>query len=50
MSNRTNVNLVFDEAIAEHLRVINLIHNQVPVLVAIADAMAATLRIGGKIL
>jgi D-sedoheptulose 7-phosphate isomerase len=50
MSDRTNVNLVFDEAIAEHLRVINLIHNQVPVLVAIADAMAATLRIGGKIL
>ncbi len=50
MSNRPHAKTVFEKAIAEHLRVINLIQGQVRELEAIARAMTATLRFGGKIL
>lgn len=41
---------VFEKAIAEHLEVIRQVAEQQSVLEAIAQSMAATLRIGGKIL
>lgn len=41
---------VFGKAIAEHLEVIRRVADQQPLLEVIAQAMAATLRFGGKIL
>jgi D-sedoheptulose 7-phosphate isomerase len=41
---------VFGQAIAEHLEVVRTMQAQQPLLEAIAHAMAATLRAGGKIL
>lgn len=42
--------MAFDKAIAEHLEVVSQVADQRPVLEAIARAMAATLKFGGKIL
>jgi D-sedoheptulose 7-phosphate isomerase len=50
MSNRPNAEGVFGAAIAEHMEVVRQVEAQQPVLEAIARAMTATLRTGGKIL
>ena len=50
MSSSPHGPTVFGRAIAEHLEVVRQVQNQQPVLEAIAQAMAATLRFGGKIL
>ena len=50
MSNRPNAAGVFGAAIAEHMEVVRQVEAQQPVLEAIARAMTATLRAGGKIL
>ena len=50
MSNRPNAEGVFGAAIAEHMEVVRQVEAQQPVLEAIARAMTATLRAGGKIL
>jgi len=50
MSNRPNATEVFKTAIAEHMEVLRQVESQQPVLEAIALAMTATLRAGGKIL
>jgi D-sedoheptulose 7-phosphate isomerase len=50
MSNNPDAVSVFSKAIAEHLRVIQQVEAQQPVLEAIARALAVTLRAGGKIL
>ena len=46
----STTDMVFGNAIAEHINVIRQIRNQQPVLESIARAMAAALRFGGKIL
>jgi D-sedoheptulose 7-phosphate isomerase len=50
MSNRPKSADVFGAAIAEHMEVVRQVEAQQPVLEAIARAMTATLRTGGKIL
>jgi D-sedoheptulose 7-phosphate isomerase len=50
MSNSPNAADVFGTSIAEHLEVVRQLEAQQPVLEAIARAMTATLRAGGKIL
>jgi len=50
MSNSPNAAGVFGTSIAEHLEVVRQLEAQQPVLEAIARAMTATLRAGGKIL
>jgi D-sedoheptulose 7-phosphate isomerase len=50
MSRSPNAAEVFSKAIAEHLEVVRRVEGQQPVLEAIALAMTATLRTGGKIL
>jgi D-sedoheptulose 7-phosphate isomerase len=50
MFNSPNAAEIFGKAIAEHLEVVRQLEDQQPVLEAIARAMAATLRDGGKIL
>jgi D-sedoheptulose 7-phosphate isomerase len=50
MSNTPDPASIFGKAIAEHLEVVRQVEAQQPVLQAIALAMTATLRAGGKIL
>jgi len=50
MSSTPNAASIFGKAIAEHLDVVRQLETQQPVLEAIALAMTATLRAGGKIL
>ena len=50
MSSSPNAEEIFGNAIAEHLEVVRQVEDQQPVLEAIARAMMATLRAGGKIL
>jgi D-sedoheptulose 7-phosphate isomerase len=50
MSGSPNTATVFENALIEHLDVVRQIQNQVPVLEAIAVAMATCVRAGGKIL
>ena len=50
MSISPNAAEIFGKAIAEHLEVVRQVEDQQPVLEAIARAMTAALRAGGKIL
>jgi len=50
MSSSPDAASIFGTAIAEHLEVVRQVESQQPVLEAIARAMTATLRAGGKIL
>jgi len=50
MSSSPDAASIFGTAIAEHLEVVRQVEAQQPVLEAIARAMTATLRAGGKIL
>src|ERR1700679_3587458 len=50
MSTRPDAAGIFGAAIAEHIEVVRQVEAQQPVLEAIARAMTATLRAGGKIL